>query len=256
MNQSSSFKENPQMVQNDFSIGVVLTAVCTAVLGLVLTGVKAVFTKAKNSIVGFVKNKINNFFHWDDTSAHQINKNPNKNRFDIRTCSICLNNIKNPVMSACNHPFCAECIFNMWQTKQKKKLNCPYCRRDMNLLYRDFEESEMKTQEEKKILKELKDYNALYSGHKRSFLEMIRDAPFLLKMLMLKIRQWKNMWYVVTTMITSGRLIASLIYIISPIDLLPESFLGPIGLVDDFAVIGIALVIVANISYQLLRREQ
>ncbi len=36
----------------------------------------------------------------------------------------------------------------------------------------------------------------------------------------------------------------ALFYGISPVDLLPEALLGPIGLVDDLGVVGIALMLV------------
>lgn len=83
---------------------------------------------------------------------------------------------------------------------------------------------------------------------------MIKDAPFLLKIMITKISNFKNLCFILTSMFTSGRLISSLLYIISPIDLLPEAFLGPIGLIDDIAALGIAFVLISNISYQLLRR--
>lgn len=50
-------------------------------------------------------------------------------------------------------------------------------------------------------------------------------------------------------MISSGKLIAAVIYILSPFDLLPEAILGPIGFIDDAVVIGFVLLTIANISY-------
>jgi len=50
-------------------------------------------------------------------------------------------------------------------------------------------------------------------------------------------------------MISSDRLIAAMIYILSPFDLLPEAILGPIGFVDDVVVVGFVILTIANISY-------
>lgn len=40
-------------------------------------------------------------------------------------------------------------------------------------------------------------------------------------------------------------LILSLIYIISPIDFIPELFLGPLGLIDDMGLIIVLLIVAA-----------
>lgn len=39
----------------------------------------------------------------------------------------------------------------------------------------------------------------------------------------------------------------SILYVISPIDLMPEAVLGVVGLVDDFAVILFILVVIAGL---------
>ena len=51
-----------------------------------------------------------------------------------------------------------------------------------------------------------------------------------------------------------AKLVSVLLYIVSPIDILPEALLGPIGLIDDFAVVlllgGIVKDIVNGIQAQ------
>ena len=46
---------------------------------------------------------------------------------DMKTCSICYNEVKNPCILSCEckHIYCHECI-NNWFTKQKE--GCPCCR--------------------------------------------------------------------------------------------------------------------------------
>jgi len=64
-----------------------------------------------------------------------------------------------------------------------------------------------------------------------------------------KITTFRNFWFVFKNMISSGRLIAAVIYILSPFDLLPEAILGPIGLIDDAGALGYVLLTIANISF-------
>ncbi len=44
------------------------------------------------------------------------------------------------------------------------------------------------------------------------------------------------------------KFILAVLYVISPIDLVPEMFFGPIGLIDDFAVL-IALIVFYGIKF-------
>ena len=64
-------------------------------------------------------------------------------------------------------------------------------------------------------------------------------------------RQTESMWWSFLRAIKTGEhrlarttwivAIASLIYTISPIDLIPELILGPLGYVDDLGLVGIAV---------------
>lgn len=53
------------------------------------------------------------------------------------------------------------------------------------------------------------------------------------------------------TMKEKAVLVIALIYILSPIDLLPELILGPLGLADD----GAAIVIIGKLLYDLYQRK-
>jgi uncharacterized membrane protein YkvA (DUF1232 family) len=48
-------------------------------------------------------------------------------------------------------------------------------------------------------------------------------------------------------------LILSLIYILSPIDLIPEAFLGPLGLIDDA---GLLFILILKAIIQFLQERQ
>jgi uncharacterized membrane protein YkvA (DUF1232 family) len=46
-------------------------------------------------------------------------------------------------------------------------------------------------------------------------------------------------------------LVLALVYLISPFDVLPEALLGPIGLTDDLAALGVLLSLVRRIRLRL-----
>ncbi|XP_056391034.1 RING finger protein 112-like isoform X2 [Hyla sarda] len=44
------------------------------------------------------------------------------------TCSVCLDDLQNPVSIACGHTFCRNCITTHWRTPQPEGYLCPECR--------------------------------------------------------------------------------------------------------------------------------
>ncbi len=55
------------------------------------------------------------------------------------SCSICLDDLKNPRRTQCNHIFCYKCVYN-WINEEnyygEKNNSCPLCRRNMGVLSR------------------------------------------------------------------------------------------------------------------------
>lgn len=47
-----------------------------------------------------------------------------ESKLDLEPCAICLEEIKEPHKTKCNHVFCKDCIIQ-WR---KKKKDCPLCR--------------------------------------------------------------------------------------------------------------------------------
>ena len=60
---------------------------------------------------------------------------------------------------------------------------------------------------------------------------------------------WKGMYYIVKKLLNNGKIFLYSLYILSPIDILPEFLLGPVGLIDDLAVFGLLLKQITNILY-------
>jgi len=51
------------------------------------------------------------------------------NDIDLKTCTICLDNIVNPILLECSHSFCVKCLV-LWN---KTKNTCPECRKIFNI---------------------------------------------------------------------------------------------------------------------------
>ncbi len=50
-------------------------------------------------------------------------------------CAICMEPIKFEVEAPCGHVFCAQCIVLLWGSKHHRQLRCPYCRREVPILF-------------------------------------------------------------------------------------------------------------------------
>jgi len=57
------------------------------------------------------------------------------------------------------------------------------------------------------------------------------------------------------TVFSSHLFLAGILYIISPLDLLPECIFGIFGLLDDLVVMGILFVLLTNFYYRYLLRQ-
>ena len=61
--------------------------------------------------------------------------------------------------------------------------------------------------------------------------------------------------FIITKLATSHYVLLMGLYILSPIDLLPECILGILGLIDDILVFIILLIFVSNAYYNYLTRQ-
>ncbi len=46
-----------------------------------------------------------------------------------------MENIEHEVQANCGHVYCAACITTLWTTKNYVQLDCPYCRRQVTLIF-------------------------------------------------------------------------------------------------------------------------
>ena len=91
-------------------------------------------------------------------------------------------------------------------------------------------------------------------GGDRSFLEQFKDVPVLLQLMLEEIQESRGSFLLGNMKILLLILGVSL-YMMSPIDLIPEMIFGPIGLIDDVAVLGYGALSMAGIFFNILKER-
>uniref|UniRef100_A0A0K2TDF5 E3 ubiquitin-protein ligase RNF170 n=1 Tax=Lepeophtheirus salmonis TaxID=72036 RepID=A0A0K2TDF5_LEPSM len=169
----------------------------------------------------------------------------NRVRSESPECSICLESVRFAVETNCGHVFCGACLVEyVDRLATLSTPTCPYCRQriTMILLYFTPEESQDSLQDADRklrnfLIEKIKSYNRSYSDEPRSILEQIRDFPILAR------RLWNMFWDYPdrTTLFFRIRVlipnVITILYFLSPFDIIPEFLFGIFGLFDDIFII-------------------
>jgi RING finger protein 170 len=76
--------------------------------------------------------------------------------------------------------------------------------------------------------------------------------PFIWREAMKIINERAHLEYFLTALLQSHGAFITCLYILSPIDLIPELFLGIFGLIDDVLVSFMLMVLISEIQYKML----
>ncbi|KAF3593268.1 hypothetical protein DY000_02023651 [Brassica cretica] len=143
-------------------------------------------------------------------------------------CSICHGNFSAPCQANCSHWFCGT-------------ISNPCT---LSNLRDDPTVSE--------VLSDVQTYNRVFGGQSTGLSQRIQDLPFLLRRLLREIMDPQRTLPLVIKARVYIALILSVIYIISPIDIIPEALFGIIGLLDDVIIALIFLLHVAALYRSVL----
>ncbi|XP_010247803.1 PREDICTED: E3 ubiquitin-protein ligase RNF170-like [Nelumbo nucifera] len=164
-------------------------------------------------------------------------------------CSICHDDFNLPCQANCSHWFCGNCILRVWQHGSAlQPCKCPICRRLITLLIpcettsRDRHEPEVS-----RVLTSIERYNRLFGGGTQGLIQRLRDLPFFMRRLLRELMDPQRSLPLVFRARMFFALLLSVIYILSPIDIIPEGILGFIGLLDDLLIALIFFLHVAAI---------
>uniref|UniRef100_A0A0D3AQ03 DUF1232 domain-containing protein n=1 Tax=Brassica oleracea var. oleracea TaxID=109376 RepID=A0A0D3AQ03_BRAOL len=130
---------------------------------------------------------------------------------------------------------------------------CPLCRRPISLIV----PSEDTTQDRNdstvaEVLRNLETYNRLFGGGSISLVQRMQDLPFLLQRLLWEMMDPQRTLLLIIKARVYIAMILSAIYIISPIDIIPERVLGIVGLLDDLLIVLICFLHVASLYRSVL----
>ncbi|KAF0719905.1 Aste57867_702 [Aphanomyces stellatus] len=166
----------------------------------------------------------------------------------VDICPICLSDIRLSCETNCGHAYCAPCIVEYLQSRRRGS-PCPYCRQHIHLLHTFFTAAEDASREGQAALRRVAAFNCKSaSGHRGvSFFQSFSDMPVLLRWAgRPQSRSALVIWLVIWTPLRVAYCLLAILYVLSPIDLLPEAILGMFGMLDDVLLIFLVFVGLAS----------
>jgi len=176
-------------------------------------------------------------------------------RSSPQDCPVCLEEVKYAVETNCGHVYCGSCIFSVVDLSDRGLLetpSCPYCRQKMTIMLPFFSEAEnlesssVDISARTEVLDNIRQYNRYYSGQPRSITEHLWDAPMLTRRMMRYLSTYDGLTFVMNFRIVPY-LVMTVVYAISPFDILPEGLLGVVGILDDVVVLIMCVLYVVTI---------
>jgi len=165
-----------------------------------------------------------------------------RTRSSNHDCSICLGEASLAVETNCGHVYCGNCILEVWRRSNAlHATTCPYCRQRITIMLPYFSQEERDSadlteiENRSAILTEVHTYNRRYSGEPRSFVEMVRDVPVLLRHLVHYLLTGEGL-HLAFQLRVAVLVAIWLLYLLSPLDLIPEAVFGLVGLLDDLFI--------------------
>lgn len=181
----------------------------------------------------------------NDANAGGESDGPRANYSGDRTCPICFAECRWAVLTNCGHLFCSQCILAYWNfTSPLAAVPCPVCRAPVNLLLTSYAEADPAAEGRAEADAAVNAYNRRFSGAPRSFLDYVRDLPVLLPHLFRELFSFSGLMMVFRLRVLCCLLMAFL-YVISPLDIVPEGVFGLFGLLDDLFILFILAVYLA-----------
>lgn len=161
-------------------------------------------------------------------------------------CPICLE--EPPVACVetnCGHFFCGACLRQYYDAVSSRRgIACPCCRRIITLIaeYDADDQPAPASSDAEARAAFVRSYNSRHSTEGRSLWDRVLDLPMVLRHLPFRRIAVSMMGCRVVFAVC-----VSLLYLVLPVDLLPEAILGPIGLLDDLLVLVFCLLWVAEL---------
>ncbi|XP_052189187.1 uncharacterized protein LOC127799307 [Diospyros lotus] len=169
-------------------------------------------------------------------------------------CSICHANFNVPCQANCSHWFCGNCILQAWSYGSTfQPCKCPLCRREITLLIpSDASSRQRQDSQVAETLGNIERYNRYFGERANGLIQRLQDLPFLLRRLLREIMDPQRSLPLFIRARVYLAMLVSAIYILSPVDIIPEGILGIIGLFDDALIALICFLHVAALYRSVL----
>ncbi|MFH4975114.1 hypothetical protein AB6A40_001823 [Gnathostoma spinigerum] len=171
--------------------------------------------------------------------------NPPHRYGDDRTCPICFSPASFAILTNCGHLFCCNCIYSYWRhtTSLTTPVSCAVCRTVVSILMPMPVEGEREnnTIGAAECDSQLNDYNRRFSGESRPILDYIRDLPVLVPYMLRTMVSINGIIWMFRIRVLLC-LLAVVVYILSPFDILPEAVFGILGMADDLFITFVVLI--------------
>uniref|UniRef100_A0A915BXV5 E3 ubiquitin-protein ligase RNF170 n=1 Tax=Parascaris univalens TaxID=6257 RepID=A0A915BXV5_PARUN len=172
-----------------------------------------------------------------------------------RTCPICYGPASFAVLTNCGHLFCCNCIYGYWRHSASlvTPVRCAVCRAVVSVLMPLPLEGEREDNIDEAVQSDiqLNEYNRRFSGEPRPLVDYIRDLPVLLPYMLRTLLSVNGLMWMFRIRVFLC-LTGVLIYVLSPFDILPESALGVLGMLDDVFIAFVVLVYATVLFRQLM----
>jgi len=172
-------------------------------------------------------------------------------RFVGDECILCLEPIINMVEISCGHAFCAKCMSEYWRNRTGAALLCPICRRVFTCIFKNYENDSQQPPNE--VNSSIDEYNTLFGGEQKSFCQILKDFPMVMKTYF---RSCCSAGMACKSCCLLSVILLTIVYIISPYDLFPESVFGIFGYIDDVSVLVYVIFIIGKIMLSVIFRER
>ncbi|KII69411.1 E3 ubiquitin-protein ligase [Thelohanellus kitauei] len=174
------------------------------------------------------------YFSPDEPTSHFGEPQRKGNTEEI--CAICQDQLALvSIETNCNHQFCGQCFFCLIDfSREFGPLNCPLCRQKVMNVKMEWPDNLELTEGERKISELAETYNRQFSqsGSWSGYFERIPRLILFLRRQLVTFRGFRC----IQNFRLIFHIVVCLFYFLSPLDILPESMFGVIGVVDDLFI--------------------
>ncbi|KAI6689671.1 hypothetical protein NL676_026499 [Syzygium grande] len=169
-------------------------------------------------------------------------------------CSVCHGVFRVPCQANCSHWFCGDCIMLVWHhSSALQPCKCPLCRRLITLLVPA--EASLQLRHDpatSEILRKVETYNRTFGGRSDGLIQRMQDLPFFLRRLARELMDpERSLPFIIRARVYIS-MVLSVIYVLSPVDFIPEAINPIIGYLDDLIIVLICFLHVSALYRSVL----